>query len=67
MLRVILYLIICGTAVHALTGCSINVIVAPGATLGVHSDLSQTATQRHSADVTQVIPLPVDSDAGLIE
>lgn len=28
-----------------LQGCSVNVIVAPHATLGVHSDLSQAATK----------------------
>lgn len=29
----------------ACTGCSINVVVAPHATLGLNSDLSQNATQ----------------------
>lgn len=65
MFKVLMYLILCGTAVHALTGCSVNVIVAPGATLSVDSDLSNTNTIRRSADVTQVIPL--DTDAGWVE
>ena len=35
----------CVVAVGSLAGCSVNVIVAPGATLSLDSDLSQTAVQ----------------------
>ena len=35
----------CVVAVLSLTACSVNVIVAPHATLGLHSDLSQNAVQ----------------------
>lgn len=35
----------CAVAVMSLAGCSVNVIVAPGATLSLDSDLSQTAVQ----------------------
>lgn len=35
----------CVVAVGSLAGCSVNVIVAPNATLGLHSDLSQNAVQ----------------------
>lgn len=45
MFKVLMYLILCGTAVHALTGCTVNVVVAPNATLAVESDLGQSAYQ----------------------
>ena len=35
----------CVVAVLSLTACSVNVVVAPGATLSLHSDLSQNAVQ----------------------
>lgn len=35
----------CVAVVVGLTGCTVNVIVAPNATLGVDSDLSQNAAQ----------------------
>ena len=35
----------CIVVVGSLTACSVNVVVAPGATLGLHSDLSQNAVQ----------------------
>jgi hypothetical protein len=34
-----------GTALLSLNGCSVNVVVAPYATLAVKSDLSQNAAQ----------------------
>lgn len=35
----------CLVALGTMTGCSVNVVVAPNATLGLHSDLSQNAVQ----------------------
>lgn len=35
----------CLIALGTMTGCSVNVIVAPNATLSLHSDLSQNAVQ----------------------
>lgn len=35
----------CLVALGTMTGCSVNVIVAPNATLSLHSDLSQNAVQ----------------------
>lgn len=35
----------CVVAVLSLTACSVNVVVAPNATLSLHSDLSQNAVQ----------------------
>lgn len=35
----------CAVAVMSLAACSVNVVVAPNATLGLHSDLSQNAVQ----------------------
>lgn len=34
----------CVVAVGSLAGCSVNVVVAPHATLGLHSDLSERST-----------------------
>lgn len=36
---------ICVLAVGSLAGCSVNVVVAPNATLSLQSDLSQNAVQ----------------------
>lgn len=35
----------CVVAVGSLTGCTVNVVVAPNATLSIDSDLSQNASQ----------------------
>lgn len=35
----------CVVVVGSLTACSVNVVVAPNATLSLHSDLSQNAVQ----------------------
>ena len=35
----------CAVAVMSLAGCSVNVVVAPNATLSLHSDLSQNVVQ----------------------
>lgn len=35
----------CAVAVGSLAGCSVNVVVAPNATLSLHSDLLQNAVQ----------------------
>ena len=35
----------CVVAVGSLTGCTVNVVVAPHATLSIDSDLSQNASQ----------------------
>lgn len=52
-----LCLLVILSAVCILQGCSVNVVVAPHATLGVHSDLSQTATQRNVGTYVEEAPL----------
>lgn len=45
LIQVSAILLITGATLMALGGCSVNVIVAPHATLAVESDLSQNAAQ----------------------
>lgn len=60
MIRIFSYIILgalLAFILSALQGCSVNVVVAPHATLGVHSDLSQTATQRNVGTYLEEAPL----------
>jgi hypothetical protein len=59
MIRILSYVILgalLAVLVSLLQGCSVNVIVAPHATLGVSSDLSQTATQRNVGTYLEAEP-----------
>lgn len=58
-LHVTLGLILAFVVVVALTGCSVNVIVAPGASLGIDSNNSRTRAEvvTHYNELVELIPV----------
>lgn len=58
-LHVTLGLILAFVAVVVLTGCSVNVIVAPGASLGIDSNNSRTHAEvvAHYNELMELVPV----------
>ena len=58
-LHVAMSLILAVAVVVALTGCSVNVIVAPGASLGIDSNNSRTRAEvvTHYNELVELIPV----------
>lgn len=58
-LHVAMGLILAVAVVVALTGCSVNVIVAPGASLGIDSNNSRTRAEvaTHYNELVELIPV----------